>query len=320
MITDIVIFALSLALLWKGGHLLIKGASGMASSTGMGSFLVGFTLVAIGTSFPEFLVCLMATVKGSSDIAVGNMVGSNIANVGFILGATVIISPIFISKSAWREQKLSLVFLLIITLAVCVFCYTGFLLKNREGMVIFSALVAFLIFEFRKPTEKVEKSRPRPRQGVLKLVSYLILGSAFLASGAYFLVDAAVRIAEGLGISELFIGVTVVAIGTSLPELAASLIAAWKREQDIVMGSIIGSNFFNLSFLGLVATVNPIQVQKKMFSFSEEFEFGFLVILTVALAGLIIKARDGRKIGRWQGVVLLVIYAVFLYFATKSFS
>ncbi len=320
MIAQTAIFTLSLVLLWKGGNLLVKGASGMASSTGMGSFLAGFTLVALGTSFPEFLVCFMAAIKDSGDIAVGNMVGSNIANIGIILGAAAVISPIFISRSAWYEQKFPLAFLLMTTVAVCVFCYTGFSLGSKEGLVVFSALAAFLIFKFRESAEKTEKSEPMPRQGTLGLVFCLILGSALLALSAYFLVDAAVMIAEGLGISELFIGITAVALGTSLPELAAALAAAWKKEQDIVMGNIIGSNFFNLSFLGLVALVRPIKVQQKMFSLSDGFEFGFLILSTVVLVGLIIRARNGKKIGRRQGAVLLAIYTAFLYFAVKSFS
>jgi len=319
-IWSLLIFAVSLLILWKGGLLLVRGASGIASFTGIGPFLAGFTVVALGTSVPEFMVSLVATVMNSSDIAVGNMIGSNIANVGLVFGLTVLISPIVIDKEAWKEQKHPLAFLVLITFASYGFSREGFSIGRVEGVLLFFLLAVFFFVSYRKSRE--EKNRGLYGSQVYsgwKLIFYIVSGSALLAIGAYFVVSSAVNIAEQLGISELFIGVVVVALGTSLPELATSLAAAWKKEQSIVLGNIIGSSFFNLGYLGLIAVIRPIDVNQDMFGTT--YEFWFLLALTVLFAVLVGKTQLTRnRIGKKKGALLLVVYIAFLYFVSGSFS
>ena len=319
-ILNLLIFVLSFVVLWKGAHLLVKGASGIAKITGMGTFFAGLVVVAFGTSVPEFVVSLTAIVMNSSDIAVGNMVGSNITNIGLIFGLTVLISPIVIGKDAWKEQWLPLVFLVLMTFAAFGFSLTGLSLGRGEGILLFLLLAVLLFVPYGKSAEeKNEAGYASQGDGGWKLLFCVLSGSALLAVSAHFLVSSALAIAEQLGISELFIGVTAVALGTSLPELAASLVAALRKEQNIVVGNIIGSNFFNLGYLGLVAVIRPVDVNRDMFGYTSEF--AFLILLTVLFALLIGKTRISRdRIGKKKGTVLLIGYAAFLYFILGSLS
>ncbi len=317
-IWNLLIFILSLVFLWQGGNLLVKGASGIGKSTGMGGFFAGFTVVALGTSTPEFMVCLVAVIEGSNDIAIGNMIGSNIANIGLIFGLTVLISPIAVSSGAWKEERLPLVFLVLITFAAYVLSSTGLSIGRGEGVVLFVLLALFLFVPYRGcREEKNETFPPAQTEGRRKFVLYAVSGSVILAISAHFLVNSAVQIALRTGVSELFIGVTAVALGTSLPELSASLAAALRKEQNIVVGNVIGSNFFNLGYLGLVAAIHPIQVKEQMLSgvFSE---FTVFILLTVLFAALIWKTQFGQsgenRIGKKKGALLLVSYAAFIYF------
>ena len=319
-ISNLLIFILSLVILWRGGELLVKSASGIAKFTGMGGFLAGFTVVALGTSMPEFVVCLVAVIEGSSDIAVGNMVGSNIANIGLIFGLTVLISPIVMSKDAWKEQRLPLVFVVFMTFAAYGLSRAGFSIGRGEGILLFSLLAVFLFVHYGKSREK-RNEVPSTLQGDggWKLLFYAVLGSTLLAGSAHLLVSSAINIAGQLGISELFIGVTVIALGTSLPELSASLAAAWRKEQNIVVGNIIGSNFFNLGYLGLVAVIRPVDVNRNMFGNTSEF--AFLILLTLIFALLIGKTWISRnRIGKKKGALLVIVYVAFLYFISGSLS
>lgn len=319
-ISNLLIFAASLAVLWKGADFLVKGASRVAKFTGMGTFFAGFIVVALGTSLPEFVVCLVAVVEGSSDIAIGNVVGSNTANIGLIFGLTALISPVIIAKEAWEEQRLPLIFLVIITLAAYGLSRVGFSIGRGEGALLFLLLIVFLAVPYEKSKqEKNEVSSTPQGDGVWKLLFYVVSGSVLLAGSAHFLVNSAIKIAVQIGVSELFIGVTAVAIGTSLPELGTSLVAAWRREQNIVVGNIIGSNFFNLGFLGLVAVIRPIDVNRDMFGYTSEFTF--LILLTVLFALLIGKTWISQnRIGKKKGAILLIVYAAFLYFISGSLS
>ena len=217
-ISKLLIFILSLVILWRGAELLVKGAAGIAKFTGMGPFFAGFIVVALGTSMPEFVVCLVAAIEGSSDIAVGNMVGSNIANIGLIFGLTVLISPVVISKEAWGELKLPLLFLVLITFAACGLSRTGFSLGRGEGILLFFLLAVLLFVPYGKSAEEKNEALSAPQDnGGWKLLFYVVSGSVLLAVSAHFLVKSAIDIATQLGISELFIGVTAIALGTSLP-------------------------------------------------------------------------------------------------------
>lgn len=318
VILNLLIFIASLLILWKGAGFLVKGASGLAKFTGMGAFFAGFIVVALGTSLPEFVVCLVAAIEDSSDIAIGNIVGSNIANIGLIFGLTALISPVVIAKEAWEEQRLPLIFLVVMTLAAYGLSRVGFSIGRGEGVLLFLLLIVFLSVPYKESTEEKSEISSAPRgEGGWKFLSYTVLGSVLLAGSAHFLVNSAIKIAAQLEVSELFIGVTAVAIGTSLPELGTSLVAAWRREQNIVVGNIIGSNFFNLGFLGLVAVIRPVDVNRDMFGYTSEFTF--LILLTVIFALLVGKTWISQnRIGKKKGAILLIVYAAFLYFISGS--
>lgn len=317
-IQSLIIFILSFPILWAGGSFLVRGAAGIGAAFGLGSFFVGFTLVAFGTSVPEFLVCLAAAFMGSSDIAIGNMVGSNIANMGLIFGLTALISPVVMTATAWREQKSPLALLLILTFLAFALSRTGFSIGRWEGVLLVLPVAVFVFFSAGK--EKLAESENAERDGNwTRFLLFAIAGSVLLAVGAHLLVAEAVNMAATLGISELFIGAAVVALGTSLPELAASLAAAWNRQQEIVVGNIIGSNFFNLAFLGLVAVVRPVDVNEKMFG--DKPEFWFLLGMTILFAFLVWETRLRKnRIGRKRGTLLAVSYLMFVYFISGLLS
>lgn len=319
-IPDLLLFAASLAMLWKGGDFLVRGAVGVGKRLGLGSFFVGFALVALGTSVPELLVCLAAAFMGSSDIAVGNMVGSNVANIGLIFGLTVLVSPVAVTAEAWKEQKTPLGLLLAVTLLAFALGRSGFHMDRWEGALLLAPLAAYLLLRRGGGGEQTEGSALPTPDGVAKDLLYAVAGCALLAVGAPILVGEAIGIAEALGISEIFIGAAVVAVGTSLPELAASLAAAWRKEQDVVVGNIIGSNFFNLAFLGLAATARPVDVSREMFA--ERPQFWFMAGFTILLALAIFRARGerSRRIGRKQGAFALLVYAVFVWAVSGSLS
>ena len=311
-------FVLSLAMLWGGALFLVRGAVGVGKLLGWGPFFVGFALVALGTSAPELLVCLAAAFMGSSDIAVGNMVGSNVANIGLIFGLTVLASPVTVTAGAWKEQRPALALLLAVTLIAFAVGRTGFHMERWEGVLLLLPLAAYLLRRRAGTEEETADSAPDGRRDAAKLVLCVVSGSALLAVGARVLVSEAMEIAAALGISELFVGAAVVAVGTSLPELAASVAAAWRREQDVVVGNIIGSNFFNLAFLGLVAAARPVDVREEMFG--SKPQFWFLLGFTLLLALLMLKAAktERNRIGRTKGALVLALYAAFVWAISGS--
>ena len=315
---DLLLFAVSLAMLWGGALLLVRGAVGLGKLLGLGPFFVGFALVALGTSAPELVVCLAAAFMGSSDIAVGNMVGSNVANIGLIFGLTVLVSPVAVTAEAWEEQKTPLALLLVVTLMAFVLGRTGFHMNRWEGVLLLLPLAYLLLRRRFGSDEETEDSATRGVRSVATLALCAVGGSALLAVGAHVLVGEAIEIAAAMGISEIFIGAAVVAVGTSLPELAASLAAAWRREQDVVVGNIIGSNFFNLAFLGLVAAAQPVEVSHEMFG--SRPQFWFLVGFTFLLALFMVKAaKTGKnRIGRKKGSLALALYAAFVWAISGS--
>ena len=296
----LLLFLLSVGfvMLVKGADWFVSGASSLAQRFGISQLVIGMTIVAIGTSAPEAAVSIAAALKGSADITIGNIVGSNILNVLIILGISAVITPLAVSKSTLRYE---VPFMIMVTLLL--------LAQGRDGEIQFMdgfvLLVFFLLYLFylyciaKKGSEPGEV--PVKSQGMKSSIFAVTAGLVLMLLGSNLSVDAASAIARMLGMSERFIGLTIVALGTSLPELFTSVSAARKGNADIAIGNIVGSNIFNILFVvGLSAWIIPVP-----------FSSGFLAdTLTAAAAGilLLICSAGGQKLGRGSGILMLLFY------------
>jgi len=303
-----------LLLLVLGGDYLVKGASGIALKLSIPSMLVGMTVVALGTSSPELVVSLNAALSGKPDISVGNVVGSNIANVALILGATAIIFPLAVKRKTiqfdWIVMMLASVIFYLLALD------GGF--SRVEGFILIALLTAYIIYSFikaRNSNVNASQNEELETDQVKKwwvLLLFVIIGAGGLILGANWFLAGAEDIARNLGVSDRVIAITLVAFGTSVPELAASLIAAFKKEQEISIGNIIGSNLFNLlAIIGITTMVSPMKVADEILS---NDIFWMLATSFAILPLSLIRSR----IGRVDGGILLSTYFVFVYFMLST--
>ncbi len=304
MISYILLFT-GLLILLVGGKLLVDGATSIAARLGLSAGLIGLTVVAFGTSAPELLVSITAALKGASDIAIGNVVGSNISNITLVLGISALIYPILITRSI---LKLDYTFTVVTTVVFFLLSWNG-IISLGEGIFLIILLVAVNFYFFKKITrigiDDDENSRPKQRSPIIT-VSMILAGIAGLYLGSEMFVDNGVFIAGNLGISERIIGVTVIAIGTSLPELATSVMAALKKETDIAIGNILGSNMMNvLCIIGITAIVRPIEVSTLFIYGDYLWMIGFTLLLFPLM-------RINYTISRVSGGVLIVGYCAYL--------
>jgi len=301
-----------LLLLYYGAEYLVTGSSRLALSFGVRPLVVGLTVVAFATSMPELLVSLFAAVRGSSSMAAGNIIGSNIANIGLILGVAALIAPIAVAKTTLvREVPI----MIAASLGLYLVAFDGEL-SFPNGLVLFFCLLIFLgycVLTARSPSLPEDGeiaqvlSQSSTRRG--KDVFLVVVGMAGLAVGAELMVRGAVMIATLLGVSELVIGLSVVAIGTSLPELAASVMSAWKGEMDISVGNVIGSNIFNVLFvLGICPMVHPIAIEPRVIS----IDFPIMLTFCVLLIGLLTLMKPRLLLNRKSGALLLGAYVLFV--------
>jgi cation:H+ antiporter len=316
MATDLLLLVLSIAVLVTGAEILVRGATRLALRIGISPFVVGLTVVGFGTSAPELAASIASARSGHAEIAVGNVIGSNIMNVALVLGLTAMIMPIPVSRTVVQRE-------VGITLAASFVPYAALLNGGLIGRGLGAAMVAslgvFLGWTFlesrRDPSLPIEVEEPEtPRHsGLLRTVADLGLvafGIAMLVFGAGMLVDSASAIARTLGVSELVIGLTIVAGGTSAPELATSLVAVWRGRSDLGVGNILGSCVFNLlGILGITAIVTPIEVPREVFI----FDLPIMILTAVACLPIMF---TGHRINRWEGVLLtagFVVYTVMLF-------
>lgn len=304
IIIQCIVLVVGLFMLVKGADLFVEGASDIATKFGIPQLVVGLTIVAIGTSLPELSVSITAATKGNAGITLGNVLGSNILNVLVILGITSIIVPILIPRTALRYD---IPFCIFITALVLVMGWIGKEIVFIEGMILILLFIGYSIYLFflSRGSIKKEKKEKRPdTMPVWKCIVFVILGGVCVVLGSDLTVDGATTIARIVGLSERIIGLTIVAFGTSLPELVTSVAAARKGNADIAIGNILGSNIFNiLLIIGLTATIAPIP-----------FEPSFIVDSLVAILALIILwlvSRKKRELTRPGGVILLLTYAVY---------
>ena len=321
MLENIVFVIIGLLGLFFGGNWLVTGAARLARSFGISTLIVGLTVIAFGTSSPELLVSLSAALSDSSDIALGNVIGSNISNIGLILGMTALVFPVAVRATLIRRE---IPLMILATILASALTLIGREIGRVDGIIMLIALVGFNFYmyrltvaqrddeEFQKQAAEYDETAHEPiiaPQGRLREVFRLILGLAVLIVGAQLTVDNAVAIARELNISELAIGVTLIAVGTSLPELATSLVASLRKQNDIAIGNIVGSNIFNLLLiLGATSVVNPIPVTDRII----EFELLAMLAFTFVLVPITITER---KISRLEAVFMLVAYVAFTVIA-----
>jgi cation:H+ antiporter len=302
---DVLLVVVGLLGLYLGGELLVRSASALARALGLSPLVIGLTVVAFGTSAPELAATIAAALRGAPEIALGNVVGSNIANVGLILALTALVFPLV---TRWAFVRRELPVLLAATALGSLLLLDG-RLGRPEGVVLLLGLVAFLALSFRggSPTEAV--ADPSPRSGsVARSAALATLGIGVLVGGAQALVAGAVDIAAALGVSERVIGLTMVAIGTSLPELASSIVAALRRETDIILGNIVGSNVFNLfAVLGVAALVHPITVD----AVAVRADLLVMAAFSIVMVPMVLR---GLRLGRREGAALLAAYGVYVAF------
>lgn len=293
-----------LVLLTFGADWLVHGASQLAIRVGVSPLVVGLTVVAYGTSAPEIMASVVAAIGGHPDITIGNVIGSNIANTGLILGATAALSPLTLAPTVARRE---LPFMVVITAAFIAAAWT-LSIGRIAGFVLLGLLVAFSYFSIRwaRGDAYVPETPGEESLSLTKSTLYSLGGLAGLLGGAHMLVTGALVVARGIGLSEFIIGVTLVAVGTSLPELATAFIAGLKGKGDLVVGAIIGSNVFNvLGAVGASASLHPIRIDAALL----RFEFPALAVFTVMMAVFL---RTSGKLGRVEGVVLVVGYFAFI--------
>ncbi|WP_221258618.1 calcium/sodium antiporter [Flavobacterium okayamense] len=304
---------LGLLLLVVGGNWLLKSSVGLSLRLNISKIIVGLTIVSFATSAPEMIVSIKAALDGFPDIAVGNVVGSNIGNVGLVLGIVLLINAINVEtnfyKTDWPMKMLASVLLFF-------FLIIDGKLSRIEGFIFVLLLVAFLVVLIRQ-NKKVEielDEDTETEMSYFKIFGFLAVGGFALWLGSELLVDGAVSLAEGLGVSKRVIAITVVSIGTSVPELASSVIAAIKKESDISIGNIIGSNIFNiLSVLGFTAILKPIEnVDQKIMTFDIYWLLAFSFIL---LPLVFLPKRNNLSFK--EGILLVLAYSVFIYFTIQ---
>ena len=308
---------LGLVLLFFGGELLVRGSVSLALKMKISTLVVGMTIVSFATSSPELFVSLQAVLDGSSNIAFGNVIGSNIANITLVLGITAMIFRVQISKQT-LTLNYPMMLLASIILGAVLYFFNG--VPVGVGFLFVGMLLLFawlLILTSRKDhlkaaTEEDELLEKASHDPIYKNILYLVAGVVLLKYGADFLVDSTKQLAKNFGVSDRVIAVTVVAIGTSIPELSTSIIAALKKEDSLAVGNLIGSNIFNiLAVLGVTASVKGITIaDPKILS----FDYIWMIAITLVV-GLFIYTFSKSKISRKEGVVLLLIYFSYLYFS-----
>ncbi len=317
MILTYLLLPIGFALLVKGAGFLVDGASSIAKRFGISALVIGLTIVAFGTSAPELIVNIFASINGNTDIAIGNILGSNIANILLILGISAVIFPLAVKRSTvWKEIPMALLAVVLLGFMANDALIDGGNfsgLTRIDGLVLIAFFIIFLYYTFGiSRVEAGDTAETSVQQRSLLRSSLMVgVGLVGLTLGGKWVVDAVVALATSLGVSEALIGLTVVAIGTSLPELATSAVAAYKKDTDIAVGNIVGSNIFNIFWiLGISSIITPLQFSSLLLR-----DLGVTLFVTLLLfAALFIGKR--HKIERWQGAGFILLYVGYIGFIT----
>ncbi|MBP3917074.1 MULTISPECIES: calcium/sodium antiporter [unclassified Clostridium] len=310
-------------LLIKGADIFVSGASNISKKLGIPSVIVGLTIVSLGTSAPELAVSAISSLEGSNEIAVGNVLGSNLFNTLMVLGVTTIIMALTIKKS---EVKRDFSINILVTILLLLLTFTTLLggkdnyISRLDGIVLLIGCISYityLILSVKKgkvSSENVQEElalESTNEISIFKSIFKLVIGVAGIVIGGQIVVDSATSIATSLGMSEKLVGLTIVAIGTSLPELVTSVVAAIKGEEDIALGNILGSNIFNiLLIIGLSSAISPIAVSSNLI-----FDFVFLIVVTLIIGIMIfINKSEEKRFGKKEGIILVVFYVIYMIY------
>lgn len=308
MFIQITILFAGAALLYLGSEMLVKGSSSTALLFAVKPVIIGLTVVSLATSAPELLVSLVASMKGSGDISIGNILGSNVINIALVLGLTALISKVDIRRSITRFELPYMVAVSGVFWFLCLDCRIGVI----DGLVLFALLGVFLFIGIRNAKEKNSRDVPAPEKSVkviLKNGVLVITGILGLAWGADLVVRKAIFMAEKIGLTQAFIGISVVAVGTSLPELATSAVAAARGESDISVGNIVGSNLFNICLvMGSVGILNPADINCKLLY----FEIPFMILLAFLLYVI---SYWKNRLDTLTGAVFIAFFAAYITIA-----
>lgn len=303
MFNSLLFLLIGSCMLYYGAEWIVKGGSNIARKLNISSLVIGLTVVAFGTSLPELIVSIFSALEGSSAIAVGNVIGSNVANVGLVLGLSAFIFPISVEYDIIKRD------LLIYLMSCAIFIFFAFdgRISQFEGMVFVISLFFYIYYCIKSPIVDQNDTEEEVEDKMSKLIIYILAGIAFLSFGAEIFVDGAIYLARYFGLSEVVIGMSVVAFGTSLPELATSVMAAFHKESSISVGNIIGSNIFNiLSVLGITSIIYPLDSPRSI------MDKEVLFMLAYAFSMFIV-AKLPQPINRYTSIALLVGYIAFIY-------
>ena len=311
-----VILIIGFALLIKGADIFVGGASAVAKKLGIPPVIVGLTIVSIGTSAPELAVSIISALNGNNEIAIGNVVGSNLFNMLMVLGLTTMVLPMIIKKEKIKTDFFINIFVTVLLFVLTfdsILGSTNNIISRIDGMIlviICIAYIGFLVFKAKK-TNMLNQTQEEKNINVLGKIIAIIIGAIGIVLGGQLVVDSATNIAYSIGMSEKLVGLTIVAMGTSLPELVTSVVAAVKGEKDIALGNVLGSIIFNiLLIIGVSAFISPIPVAKTLI-----VDFIFLIVISILVFGLIfLNKKQEKKISRVEGAILVVLYVGYIIY------
>ncbi len=302
LLIQFLLLAAGFVMLIKGADWFVDGASGIATKFGIPQLVIGLTIVAMGTSAPEAAVSISAAINGNADITIGNIVGSNILNIFIILGVSSVITALAVAKSTIKYEIPFMIAITLLLLLLGLDEKIGLI----DGIILLAAFALYMFYLFRmaKNNKEEQDAESEKKMGIAKAIIFTIIGLALIVLGSNVTVDAATKIAEAFGVSERFIGLTIVALGTSLPELFTSVSAARKGNADIAIGNIVGSNIFNILFVvGISSVIIPVP-------FVSNFIFD-TIVATIAAVMLLVCCLKTKTLKRWAGVLMLISYAVY---------
>ena len=303
-VLQIVFLALGFFLLVKGADWFVDGASGLARKLGIPQLVIGLTIVAMGTSLPEAAVSISAALRGNAEITIGNIVGSNILNILIILGVTALIATLKVADSTIHYE---IPFMIVVTFVLLWLGYTGGQVTRLEGIILWVLFLMYLRYLYMMAKKGKEEEREAEQLSIAKIIVLILAGVVMIVAGSNFAVEGASNIARTLGISQRFIGLTIVAFGTSLPELVTSVSAARKGNADIAIGNIVGSNIFNILFIvGTTALITPV-------TFASGFVVDTLIAAAVGILLFVCVART-KELRRKAGIVMLLGYVLYFIY------